>query len=281
MLPGASRLAAVTISPDLRPYENARGPACTPSPATSGVNPAYQLRFASSREDVRATQRLRFEVFSLEFGAVTGGAPGLDQDRFDDLCDHLMVWHTPEGGEPMVVATYRLLPPPANESNPRANGLYAAGEFDLEPIESLLGNTVEAGRACVHPDHRNGATMALLWGGIARYMQLGNYRYLLGCGSLSLADGGAEAGQVWEMIRSKHLGPVRWWCRPRRPWRAPESTGVSAAIPALMKGYLRLGATVIGAPAHDPAFGTADLLVLLDLDQADPRYLRFFLGAGA
>lgn len=243
---------------------------------------SYEMSFAATRDDVRAAQRLRFEVFSLEFGAVTGGMPGLDQDRFDELCDHLLVWHTAPDGTRSVVATYRLLPPPANQHSPRATGLYAAGEFDLQPLEALLGDTVEAGRACVHPEHRNGATMALLWGGIARYMQLGGYRYLLGCASIPLSDGGGEAAAVWARAKAEHLGPVRLWCRPRRPWLRPaDGPAVNAPMPALLKGYLRLGAQVVGAPAHDPAFGVADLLILLDLEQADPRYLRFFLGAGA
>lgn len=266
-----------------------RGPR-TPSATTSTVNPTYQLRFANSRREVEAAQRLRHEVFSAELGANTSGRPGRDEDPFDDLCDHLIVWQTtgtepdPETGRPdrveQAVATYRLLPPNANDASPRSRGLYASGEFDLDPLEHLLDSVVEAGRACVHPDHRNGATMALLWGGIARYMKLGGYRYLLGCGSVSLADGGTEAAAVWDVVRRNHMGPVRHWCSPRRPWYTPPVQAQSTAVPALMKGYLRLGATIVGAPCHDPAFNTADLLILLDLAAANERYLKFFLGAG-
>ena len=41
-----------------------------------------------------------------------------------------------------------------------------------------------------------------------------------------------------------------------------------------MRGYLRLGARVCGEPAHDPDFGVADFMALLDKRQADTRYLK-------
>ena len=266
--------------------ENAHRLPRTPPSTTSEVSPQYQLRFANSRSEVQAAQRLRHEVFTAEYGIVTQGRPGHDEDSFDDLCDHLIVWHLAgsEGNpteDDQAVATYRLLPPNANDVKPRSLGLYSAGEFNLEPLEHLMDQIVEAGRACVHADHRNGATMALLWGGIARYMKLGGYRYLLGCGSVSLADGGEEAAAVWDVVRRDHMGPVRHWCPPRRPWHAPAVQAKPTAVPALMKGYLRLGATIVGAPCYDPAFNTADLLILLDLESANERYLKFFLGAGA
>ena len=45
------------------------------------------------------------------------------------------------------------------------------------------------------------------------------------------------------------------------------------AIPALMRGYLRLGAQVCGEPAYDPDFGVGDFPALLDKRRADTRYL--------
>ncbi|MBB1254434.1 GNAT family N-acetyltransferase, partial [Streptomyces sp. OF3] len=49
-------------------------------------------------------------------------------------------------------------------------------------------------------------------------------------------------------------------------------------LPALLRGYLRLGARVCGPPAHDPEFGVADFFVLLSVRDMNPRYLRHFLG---
>lgn len=245
----------------------------------------YRLVLAANEADVHAARRLRHDVFAGEYGAITPGPDGVDADEFDDLCDHLIVWHgaADDRGEWLpgkrAVATYRLLPPHANDTEPRSAGLYSSGEFDLSPLEELLPATVEAGRSCVHADHRSGAAVSLLWGGIARYMHLSGFRYLIGCASVALDDGGRNAAAFHDLAMAKHLSPQELVCQPHRPF---EVDGIERparpSIPPLLKGYLRLGAVVCGPPALDVEFGTADFLVLLDLQQADQRYLRFFLG---
>ena len=122
----------------------------------------------------------------------------------------------------------------------------------------------------------------LLWGGIARYLQLTGYRYLMGCASISLADGGGTAAAFADLVTSRHLAPTDLRCSPRIEF---ETRGISrprqAKVPPLLRGYLRLGAVVCGPPALDSAFGTADFLILLDLETADPRYQRYFLGGAS
>jgi putative hemolysin len=125
------------------------------------------------------------------------------------------------------------------------------------------------------PDHRTGAVINLMWAGIARYMHLHNRRWLAGCASVPVAD----ATPVWHQVRAKHLAPPALRVTPRRPWPIGPEPERRVAMPPLLKGYLRLGAWVCGAPAHDPDFRVADLFVLLSLDRVDPRYLRHFLGA--
>jgi len=49
--------------------------------------------------------------------------------------------------------------------------------------------------------------------------------------------------------------------------------------PALIKGYLRLGAKVLGAPAWDPDFNTADLPMMMRIADMPARYRKHFLGA--
>lgn len=231
----------------------------------------YTVTVSRRSDDIRSAQGLRHQIFAGEFGAITPGPVGLDADGFDDLSDHVVVWHTPAGRPAEAVATYRLLPPAS--SGP---GLYAETEFDLAAIRGLLPYTVEGGRSCVRADHRNGATMSLLWSAVARYMMRGGHRYLIGCTSLSLRDGGELAAGVWQDLQVSHVDP-RWHCAPRRPWTSGPPPPAVVRYPALLKGYLRLGATVLGPPAHDPLFDCADLLVLLDLQNADQRYLRRFL----
>ena len=231
----------------------------------------YTLRVADDGAQVAAAQRLRHRVFAEELGATLHSpVPGLDVDEFDAYCDHLIVSDDASGD---VVGTYRLLPPG------RLPRRYADGEFDLTALDPLRDILAETGRSCVHPDHRSGAVINLIWAGIARYLHLNGHRWLGGCASVPLDDGGATAAGVWDLVRRKHLSPPVLRVRPHRPWPvdavAPPPRTV---VPPLLRGYLRLGAWVCGEPAYDPDFGCADLYVLLSLDRVDPRYLRHFLG---
>jgi putative hemolysin len=248
----------------------------------------YTLLVATDGDQVRAAQRLRYSVFAGELGATLPG-DGVDIDEFDAFCDHLIIREEPSG---TVVGTYRMLPP---HRAAEAGRFYSEGEFDLAGLSQLRGALVETGRSCVHPDHRTGAVINLMWAGIARYMHLHGYRWLAGCASVPLADGGETAAGVWDLAQRRHLAPPAWRVRPRNPWPvrpatagdgqsgvcgglARQSSSAKVNVPPLLKGYLRLGAWVCGAPALDPDFDVADFYVLLSLDRVDPRYLRHFLG---
>jgi putative hemolysin len=199
--------------------------------------------------------------------------PGYDVDPFDAYCDHLLVRDTLTG---QVVGTYRLLPP---ERAAIAGRLYAENEFDLTPLDAIRPGLVEVGRSCVHPDHRDGTVIGLIWAGLARYMVDRGHEWLAGCCSIPLADGGALASATWDRVRAKYLAPPEHRVRPLLPW-IPQAAPAPAArteLPALLRGYLRLGARVCGEPAHDPDFGVADLYVLLPMRSVGPRYLRHFL----
>jgi putative hemolysin len=236
--------------------------------------PRYSLLVAHGNQEVVAAQKLRYEVFAEEMGAhLNSPEPGLDVDHFDEFCDHLVV-RDDRTGE--IVGCYRMLPP---ERAAQAGSLYSDSEFDLTALTDLRPSLVETGRSCVHPDHRSGAVVSLVWAGIARYMLLSGHRYLAGCASVPLTGSGSYAAGVWDLVRAKHYSDETTRVSPLHPWQVD---GVErpdrAVLPPLIKGYLRLGAKVCGPPALDADFGVADFFVLLDLHQVDERYLKFFLG---
>jgi len=234
----------------------------------------YSTIVADDPTQVAAAQRLRHRVFAEELGAhLPTALAGLDVDEFDAHCDHLVV-RDDKTGE--AVGTYRMLPPARAAELGRR---YSDGEFETSALDPLRDQLVETGRSCVHPDHRSGAVMNLMWAGIARYMHLHGYRWLGGCASVPLADGGAAATAMHKLAMSKHLAPPLLRVRPHRPWTVPDPAPLGGTIPPLIRGYLRLGAWVCGEPAYDPDFECADFYVLLSLDRTDPRYLRHFLGA--
>lgn len=231
------------------------------------------VSLARGPREVWEAQRLRYRIFHEEMGArVPGHERGIDCDLFDAHCDHLLV-RDPETNE--VVGTYRILTGPQAR---RIGGFYSDVEFDLARLDHLRDRTVEVGRSCVHPDHRNGATIAMLWTGLARYMQQHRYEYLLGCASIGMSDGGHCAASLYNALARCHMSPVEYRVFPRCPLPLEAlDRSMRAEMPALIKGYLRLGAYVCGAPAWDPDFNTADLLMLLPLDRVNHRYARHFL----
>lgn len=231
------------------------------------------VALAANLHEVREAQRLRYRVFAEGMGArVPGREQGIDCDIYDAYCHHLLVRDS-ESGE--VVGTYRIL---NGAQARRLGGFYSDEEFDLTRLNSLRDVMVEVGRSCVHPDYRSGATIALLWSGLGAYMLRHDYQYLMGCASIGMADGGLGAAGIYRKLAETHLSPIEYRVFPRSELALDGSASDgSAQLPPLIKGYIRLGAYVCGAPAWDPDFNTADLLMLLPLARVDARYARHFL----
>jgi putative hemolysin len=234
------------------------------------TNLYYSL--ARSPAEVAEAQRLRYRVFAEEMGARLSGHDHRDIDGFDALCDHLLV-RDHDGGE--VVGTYRILDP---QMAAEAGGYYSAGEFDLTRLLHLAPGMVEVGRSCVHADYRNGATISLLWAGLAKYMMTRGYDHLIGCASIGMADGGHNAAAVYARLAGKYLAPEEYRVFPHTPLPLQAlASNIEPVVPPLVKGYMRMGALVCGEPAWDPDFNTADLLVLLPISRLSSRYARHFM----
>ena len=272
------------------------GPAMNPQTVQAGSYPVfaellpgadieegrYRLGFARSAEELAAIQRLRFEVFNLELheGLAESFETGLDQDRFDPYCHHLVVTER-KGGT--VVGTYRVQ---TSEMAAAHEGFYSAGEYQLERLpDAILSHAVETGRACVARAHRNRMVLFLLWKGLAAYMRSVQKRYLFGCCSLTSQDpviarltmDKLEAdGKVHPEFRL----PVQpgWGCYDADFSIPAERSKETVDLPRLFRTYLRYGAQVISEPALDREFKTIDYLVLFDLEQLDPASRAMFMG---
>ncbi len=232
------------------------------------------VQLAETAGEIQQAQRLRYAVFAEEMGArLPGGAAfGLDCDRFDPYCDHLIV-RARSGGR--VVGTYRILPP---EGRRRAGGWYCSAEFDVGHLETFADRTVEIGRACVHPAYRSGHAISLLWAGLLRYVLQRDCGYIIGCASIGTGDGGHIAASICRRLLQHHMAPPEWRVAPRRAFVLEGWEEIpDAPLPPLLKGYLRLGAQVCGEPAWDGAFDTADLLMMLPLAHTNPRYVERLL----
>jgi len=266
---------------NILPFSDAKRPVPERFERLERVAPArLDVSWARTDEDVRAAQALRYQVFATEMGAllsVPQGAPaGHDIDRFDPFCEHLLVRVVePDGQLGTVIGTYRVLTPAAAQ---RAGGLYSETEFDLTRLHPLRGQMVELGRSCIHPDHRSGGAIMVLWGALAEFMLRNGLDTMIGCASVAMRDGGHYAASLWKQLERTHLAAPEWQVQPRLALPVADLRhDMQVEPPPLIKGYLRCGARILGAPAWDPDFNTADLPMMMRIAELPARYKRHFM----
>jgi len=239
-----------------------------------------EVTWAKHLSEIREAQRLRFDVFATEMGARIKSPMGLaghDVDLFDDYCEHLIVR---DKESQSVIGTYRVLTPVQAQ---RVGSTYSDSEFDLVRLRGLRSHMVELGRSCVHPDYRQGGVILALWGALAAFMKRNQLHTMIGCASIPMMHNGLISGDVaasiWRQVKEKYLAPVEHHVRPRLPLPVEKlDDSLDIEPPALIKGYLRLGAKVLGAPAWDPDFNTADLPMMMRIQDMPARYAKHFLG---
>jgi len=253
-----------------------------------------EVRLAASAAEIQAAQALRYRVFYEEMAAHPSDeakATRRDADRFDAWCDHLLVIDHRRGDGPQaVVGTYRLL---RREPAAKAGGFYTQTEFDIAPLLAMPGPILELGRSCVDVEYRTRSTMQLLWRGIAGYVLHHNIRLMFGCASLPGTEPDVLAPSL-SYLYHYHLAPpsLRARALPGRyvemnrlsPAEIDTETAVAqinaravlAALPPLIKGYLRLGGLVGEGAVVDPQFNTTDVCVIVVTDRVTDKYFNHY-----
>lgn len=272
--PPAQRAAA---SSRLRWVPPGDGPVCA-----AGDLEVYITR---DRDAIRAAQALRYRVFYEEMGARPDPMARrlrLDMDRYDDICDHLIVVDRSLPDPEQFVGSYRLLRGTVAERN---GGFYSASEYDLTPLlERPMGELLELGRSCVAASHRSKATIQLLWRGIAAYLAEHDLTTLFGCASFQGRDPKAYAEALAYLHHFHPTGegmkvralPERYVDMNLVAKEAIDARRVWKAMPPLVKAYLRLGGVIGDGAVVDDQFGTIDVFVMVSMDRVGSRYYAHF-----
>ena len=233
------------------------------------------VRFGATTISIAQPQDFT-ELFQFRHKMFLGpGGGGLDYDEYDDVATHVIVKDTLRG---KIVGTYRLL----LGSRLRQCGLsfYSSQEFDLSRIGlEPTGDTLELGRSAVDPEYRNGVVIRQLWSFIAKFMVQKQVSQLIGCVSLTGASHG-QARMLEKVLKAEGhfdslVSVMPEFCIDL--WDGGEIDPLPIAPPPLMKGYLNLGAKVLGGPAFDAAFNCHDFLMKLDNSKIPPRVLQMLL----
>lgn len=265
----------------VKPSQELRQPAVTECGLTSvniakdstveRAKPRLKACFANSADMVVAAQRLRADIFGSEYGVVFDGPDGLDIDAYDAHCLHLNVYDV---ANDLLIATTRLL---SDEQAVLTGGFYSSQEFDLSALSCRPGRTLEVGRTCVHPDYRSGAAITVLWSTLADYLMSEGFSRLIGCASISLADGGTTLASVMPTLREKHFVGDELRVSPNREIMLSSIGTGAVSVPPLLKAYLRMGCKIGGEACWDPEFNCADVFILMDVQALAGRYAQRFL----
>ena len=247
----------------------------------------YSMRLAQDAQDLLGAQRLRYRVFVQELGA-TGGLVDherqLEYDAFDEIFDHLILVDNrldPASGD-HVVGAYRLLPSDRVGDTGR---YYSESEYDLTALRQSGRKLVELGRTCVHADHRGGASMLLLWNGLAEYVLERDIEVMFGPASFHGTDVQALA-QPLAWLHHNHLAPEDLLVRALDEGRAEmnlipadqlDRKAAMAGMPALIKAYLRLGGVVGDGAFIDRPFNTTDVCLLMDTSRMSAKHKDFYV----
>jgi L-ornithine Nalpha-acyltransferase len=263
-----------------------------------GPRKGLEVRLAASAAEIDAAQALRYRVFYEEMGAQPTARAAFerrDRDSFDNHCDHLLIIDHERGGvADSVIATYRLL---RRAQAARHGGFYTATEFDISLLLAYPGEILELGRSCVDATYRTGAVMQLMWRGIADYVLRHDVKLLFGCASLPGTDV-ARLGPALTYLHQHHLAPssLRARALPARyvsmdvlpADKIDAETAVAqvyaraaiAALPPLVKGYLRVGGFVGDGAVIDHQFATTDVCIVVVTDGVTDKYFNHFLRRG-
>ena len=287
-------------NPDFRRYAFARMQAAQRGkiirdlqglPACLGRIGGLEVRLATRRGEIRKAQKLRYKVFYEEGGAVPDMKARMtrrDICPFDRLCDHLIVVDHDfidrlGRRKSRVVGAYRLLRQEIAESR---GGFYSVQEFDLAPLLARHPEKrfLELGRSCVHRDWRNKRALELMWRGIWTYVRHHRVDVMIGCASLPGANPLAHAAAL-SFLHHNVMADDAWRVEALAPMCVAMNTMTAeqidsrkavAALPPLLKGYLRCGAKIGAGAVVDRMFGTTDVFVVMPIADLDTRYISYF-----
>ncbi|WP_170371078.1 GNAT family N-acetyltransferase [Ruegeria arenilitoris] len=248
------------------------------------TGPSFTVKLAETDEELRAAQRLRYDVFVRELGGggeMVDHAEGLERDQFDPYFDHMLAYDDVTGE---VVGVYRLLP---GDRVAEVGRFYSEDEYDLTVLKNSGRKLLELGRSCLHPDYRGGTAMYHLWNGLAKYVSEREIEVLFGVASFHGTDV-KHLAQPLSMLHHNHLAPPELRVRAQPdvyqnmnlvPKDALDRRSAMLQVPALIKAYLRLGGFVGEGAFIDHAFNTIDVCLILDTTRMNERQRRIYGGA--
>lgn len=230
----------------------------------------YDVRLAQTEDEIRAAQKLRYEVLFRESGGkITPEMLNIEreEDEWDDVAYHVVV--IDKKAQDKVVGTLRLV---SNLSLTEGQEFYTEHAFDLSGLRNGYGKILELSRACVSPEGRGGAILMLIWKFTMQFIEHNEYDVLFGCASFKGTDY-QQHTEILSYLYDKHLASEALMPKPK-----PEVSSVDIAefrqqpgkgkgrgkVPTMLRGYLKIGARISEHAIIDPVFNTTFVAIYVD-----------------
>lgn len=237
----------------------------------------YILKLAKTKEELEKVYKLRYEELLLSYNKANVNEEGIFIDKYDPLCDHLICY---DRVNDEVAGTYRLVLQKHIES---IGSFVTEEEYDITKLKQE--NLLELGRAVVKEEYRNGAVIMLLWKGLIRYAMLHDVKYMFGTGSFHGLNP-YDYDHALTYIYYNHLSPEEIRVSAKTdaksslnlvPMEELDAKKAKQQLPALIKGYIKIGATFGDEAFLDYSFNSLDVFVLFDVEKVNPKILQRFL----
>jgi len=225
----------------------------------------YGARLAETQADVSAAQSLRHRAFANANAPRDQG--GLDQDRFDAICKHVLVEDTRDG---RLVCCFRILPLKRGDDIGQS---YAAQFYDLSALHQYNGPLVELGRFCIDPAICDPDILRVAWGALTRFVDAEGVELLIGCTSFS-GTLPAPYEDAFALLKEHHLAPDRWVPQVKAPHihrfadlvgHRPDTHRALSQMPTLLRSYLAMGGWVSDHAVIDHDLNTLHVFTGLEI----------------
>lgn len=235
----------------------------------------FILKLADNEKEFQQLYKLRYKALLKDYNENLNIDNEEDIDIYDSVCDHLIIVDT---SIDEVIGTYRLI---KKSQLTNIDKFLTESEFDLTPIKNY--EVLEIGRAVVKEEYRNGAAISLLWKGLLKYAIESGADYMIGTASFHGVDPSLYY-DTFAYLHDNYLSAEEIRCEVNKEscylvkdFKDYDLNTALANLPPLIKGYLRLGATIGNGVYKDISFNSLDVLIVLKMNEINQRYLKKFL----
>ncbi|MCK0100843.1 GNAT family N-acetyltransferase [Pseudohalocynthiibacter sp. F2068] len=242
----------------------------------------FTARLAVSAQDVRDAQSLRHLAFIEGTGAPMR-VGGLEQDKFDDRCRHVLIEETATG---KLVCCFRLLP---LKDGSEIDKSYSAQFYELSALRVFTRPMTELGRFCIHPDISDPDILRVAWAVLTRFVDDEGVEMLFGCSSFK-GTAAENYNDAFALLRERHLAPKCWRPKVKAPnvfqfakrlRRKPDANRALLGMPPLLRSYLAMGGWVSDHAVVDRDMNTLHVFTGLEIQAISPARKRLLRAVAA